>query len=48
MTSASPPTHLLLGSDAVDLVRSTLEQTQRRLEAWADLSRSTDALATPA
>jgi len=38
----APPAHLLLGSDAVALVREKLAALEAEIEAWADVSRSTD------
>lgn len=40
--SAHPPAHLLLGSDALGLVRGKLEQSLKALEQWEALTRSTD------
>ncbi|MBK0011871.1 oxidoreductase [Stenotrophomonas sp. S41] len=40
--SPIPPTHLLLGSDAVQLVRGKLQDLAAGIEAWEGLSRSTD------
>lgn len=40
--SPAPPTHLLLGSDAVQLVRGKLQELAAGIEAWETLSRSTD------
>ena len=40
--SPTPPTHLLLGSDAVQLVRGKLQDLAAGIEAWEGLSRSTD------
>lgn len=40
--SPTPPTHLLLGSDAVQLVRGKLQDLAAGIEAWETLSRSTD------
>ncbi len=37
-----PPAHLLLGSDALDLVRGQLQGLQAQLAEWEDTSRSTD------
>ena len=37
-----PPTYLLLGNDAVDLVRSKLDSLGQEISAWESLSRSTD------
>ena len=41
--SADPPTHLLLGSDAVRLVDDKLISLQAEFEAWKAVSLSTDA-----
>ncbi|MGF6772397.1 NAD(P)-dependent dehydrogenase (short-subunit alcohol dehydrogenase family) [Paraburkholderia sp. GAS199] len=38
----NPPVHLLLGSDALDLVRAKLASLTAEIEAWETLSRSTD------
>jgi hypothetical protein len=38
----SPPTHLLLGSDALQLVRSKLADLRRDLDLWEDVTISTD------
>ena len=40
-----PPAHLLLGSDALELVRGKLETMQAELERWEATSRSTDGAA---
>jgi NAD(P)-dependent dehydrogenase (short-subunit alcohol dehydrogenase family) len=40
--SPAPPAHLLLGSDALDLVRGKLAGFMAELDAWETLSRSTD------
>lgn len=40
--SATPPAHLLLGSDALGLVRAKLEQSLKDIEQWETLTRSTD------
>ena len=40
--SPAPPAHLLLGSDAVQLVRGKLQDLAAGIEAWEGLSRSTD------
>ncbi|MDX3853937.1 oxidoreductase [Streptomyces sp. AK02-01A] len=37
-----PPAHLVLGSDALRLVRAGREAVDHDLDAWEDLSRSTD------
>jgi NAD(P)-dependent dehydrogenase (short-subunit alcohol dehydrogenase family) len=40
--SDAPPAHLLLGSDALTLVREKMAGLQRELARWEDLTRSTD------
>lgn len=40
--SQNPPTHLLLGSDALRLVRQKLEALGKEIEQWKNLTRSTD------
>ncbi|AVU32998.1 short-chain dehydrogenase/reductase [Serratia marcescens] len=40
--SENPPTHLLLGSDALSLVRQKLEALGQEIEQWEKLTRSTD------
>lgn len=42
IASATPPAHLLLGSDALDLVRDKLAQAAREMDQWEALTRSTD------
>ncbi len=42
IASASPPTHLLLGSDALALVRDKLRRSAESIEQWQALSCSTD------
>ncbi|AZD36587.1 Dehydrogenase [Pseudomonas chlororaphis subsp. aurantiaca] len=42
IASPTPPAHLLLGSDALGLVRGRLEQAAREIDQWEALSRSTD------
>ncbi|QQX56523.1 oxidoreductase [Pseudomonas chlororaphis] len=42
IASPAPPAHLLLGSDALSLVRSRLEQAVNEIDQWEALSRSTD------
>jgi NAD(P)-dependent dehydrogenase (short-subunit alcohol dehydrogenase family) len=37
-----PPTHLLLGSDALAIVRAHLTELRNEIDAWETLSRSTD------
>ncbi|NYZ14962.1 oxidoreductase [Azospirillum sp. RWY-5-1] len=38
----NPPVHLLLGSDALALVRQKIDALTAEIAAWEDLSRSTD------
>lgn len=40
--SNAPPSHLLLGSDALDLVRDKLKALSNEIDAWEELTRSTD------
>jgi NAD(P)-dependent dehydrogenase (short-subunit alcohol dehydrogenase family) len=40
--SAAPPAHLLLGSDALQLVRERLATMQAEIDRWEAVSRSTD------
>jgi len=40
--SPAPPVHLLLGSDALGLVRDKLGQAASEIDQWQDLTRSTD------
>ncbi len=40
--SEHPPTHLLLGSDALSLVREKLSSLSAELDAWETLTKSTD------
>ena len=40
--SAAPPTHLLLGSDALRLVRGKLDELTRQFQAWEEVTVSTD------
>ena len=42
LESANPPLRLLLGSDAVKIVRGALESRLQELEQWADTSARTD------
>jgi NAD(P)-dependent dehydrogenase (short-subunit alcohol dehydrogenase family) len=42
IASPSPPAHLLLGSDALALVRENLHRTAESIEQWETLSRSAD------
>lgn len=41
----APPSHLLLGSDALQLVRAKLDTMAKSIDAWEQLSRSTDGVA---
>jgi NAD(P)-dependent dehydrogenase (short-subunit alcohol dehydrogenase family) len=41
--SPEPPAHLLLGSDALTLVRDKLTQMSNDIDSWEALTRSTDA-----
>lgn len=43
--SDAPPSHLLLGSDALQLVRAKLASMASTIDAWEQLSRSTDGIA---
>ncbi|HWT37921.1 MAG TPA: oxidoreductase [Paraburkholderia sp.] len=40
--TANPPTHLLLGSDALSLVRDKLSALKDEIDAWETVTRSTD------
>jgi NAD(P)-dependent dehydrogenase (short-subunit alcohol dehydrogenase family) len=42
VASDSPPTHLLLGRDAIDLVREKLGSLKSEFDAWEQVSGSTD------
>jgi NAD(P)-dependent dehydrogenase (short-subunit alcohol dehydrogenase family) len=42
INSPAPPAHLLLGSDALALVRDKLASMAAEIDTWEDLSRSTD------
>jgi hypothetical protein len=42
INSPTPPAHLLLGSDALALVRDKLASMTADIDTWEDLSRSTD------
>jgi NAD(P)-dependent dehydrogenase (short-subunit alcohol dehydrogenase family) len=42
INSPAPPAHLLLGSDALALVREKLASMAADIDTWEDLSRSTD------
>ena len=43
--SDAPPSHLLLGSDALQLVRAKLDTMAKSIDTWEQLSRSTDGVA---
>jgi hypothetical protein len=43
IASAQPPAHLLLGSDALALVREKLAHYASEIDAWEDVTRSTDS-----
>src|SRR5690606_4875506 len=40
--SEDPPAHLLLGSDALALVRAALAERLAQIDAWEAVTRSTD------
>ena len=42
IASDAPPAHLLLGSDALDLVRRKLLDLNAEIDRWEEISRSTD------
>lgn len=42
VASENPPVHLLLGTDALNLVRGKLAAFSEEIAAWEDLTRSTD------
>ena len=42
IASATPPEHLLLGSDALSLVREKLNRAASEIDQWETLTRSTD------
>lgn len=42
IASPSPPEHLLLGSDALGLVRDKLQRMSKEIDQWQDLTCSTD------
>ncbi|HDS0949248.1 TPA: oxidoreductase [Stenotrophomonas maltophilia] len=44
--SPTPPSQLLLGSDALQLVRDKLDAMAQRIDQWQALSQSTDSAAT--
>ncbi|MCR6728590.1 oxidoreductase [Enterobacter cloacae] len=42
MENQNPPTHLLLGSDALNLVREKLAALGKEIDRWEEVTRSTD------
>jgi NAD(P)-dependent dehydrogenase (short-subunit alcohol dehydrogenase family) len=42
IASSNPPAHLLLGSDALHLVKEKLSALASEIEAWTTVTRSTD------
>jgi hypothetical protein len=40
--SNNPPVHILLGTDALHIVRTHLTQLLEQIDAWEPLSQSTD------
>src|ERR1700722_5876905 len=42
LATENPPVHLLLGSDALRLVREKIDSLASELTAWEDMTRSTD------
>jgi len=42
IASENPPAHLLLGSDALQLVRQKLASWSEEIDQWESLTRSTD------
>jgi hypothetical protein len=42
IASPTPPAHLLLGSDALGLVRDKLNRTAREIDQWEALTLTTD------
>lgn len=42
VAAAQPPVHLLLGSDALGLVKDKLSRLGEEINAWETISRSTD------
>ena len=41
LESDHPPLHLVIGGDALDLIRKKLADLQHDLDAWETLTRST-------
>jgi NAD(P)-dependent dehydrogenase (short-subunit alcohol dehydrogenase family) len=46
VTEQNPPVHLLLGTDALKLVRDKIDALKNEIEEWEDISRSTDFAGT--
>nr|BFE91593.1 hypothetical protein GCM10020185_21290 [Pseudomonas brassicacearum subsp. brassicacearum] len=42
IASPTPPAHVLLGSDALNLVRDKLSRATSEIDQWEALTRSTD------
>ena len=42
LATENPPVHLLLGSDALKLVRDKIDSLAGEIAAWEDATRSTD------
>jgi hypothetical protein len=42
VATENPPVHLLLGSDALRLVREKIGSLNEEIEAWETVSQSTD------
>jgi hypothetical protein len=42
VAAEDPPVHLLLGQDALRLVREKLEALSAEISSWEEVSRSTD------
>ena len=42
VAAEKPPVHLLLGKDAVRLVREKIARLEAEIDAWEGLSESTD------
>jgi len=42
MEAEAPPAHLLLGSDALQLVRARLDDLRLEFDAWQEITASTD------
>lgn len=40
--TGNPPLRLLLGPDALDVINAELDRQRAEIDAWSDLSRSTD------